>query len=173
MANMESDLRFRRAAAGDADVLQLLGERANARRLGTAIPDFPDPQAVEELRDRLARVGAVAVLAEDVEGPVASCFATPLVGPGGEPVDGGAHLSGVAVAPGRWGQGLGDAIVAFAEQVLYDEGFGFVQLHVLETNYRARTLYERRGWSLSREGDPHPEGSQAVYEKQLAQRPSR
>ena len=77
------------------------------------------------------------------------------------------------MAPGRWSQGLGDAIVAFAEQVLYDEGFGFVQFHVLETNYRARTLDERRGCSLSREGDLHPEGSKAVHEKLLAQRPIR
>jgi len=45
----------------------------------------------------------------------------------------------------------------------------FAQLHVLETNHRARSLYERLGWTLVRDGDPHPEGPQAVYEKSFAE----
>jgi ribosomal protein S18 acetylase RimI-like enzyme len=55
------------------------------------------------------------------------------------------------------------------EHELAGDSYRFAQLHVLETNHRARSLYERLGWTLVRDGDPHPEGPQAVYEKSFAE----
>ncbi len=94
-------------------------------------------------------------------------FATRLVLADGSESTAGADISGFAVAPEHWGKGFGYATLAFFEHLLATVGYEFAQLHVLETNERARRLYERRAWRFVSGGHPHSDGDQAIYEKRL------
>jgi ribosomal protein S18 acetylase RimI-like enzyme len=99
---------------------------------------------------------------------VAGCFFEPLTEPDGATVvPQAAHVSGVAVEPSRWGQGLATGLLAFTQAELRRRGFKTCRLHVLEENERARALYERHGWTLVATGHSHPAGPQAVYDKVL------
>lgn len=120
---------------------------------------------VEALVERLSVPGAFAIIAEMEFIPVACGFATPLTDADGRIIAGFAHVSGIAVDPDLWGRGLATAVLAHCENTALTT----LQLHVLESNTRARRLYERLGWRLLRTGDPHPDGPQAVYEKCLKQ----
>lgn len=59
----------------------------------------------------------------------------------------GAHLEVLVVAAGAEGQGLGAALLAAAEQLARDEGARSVTLNVFAANTRARSVYERCGYS--------------------------
>ncbi len=166
---METSLRFRRVGAEEADVLSLLWSQANARWCSAPAPSAADPERVAKLRERLQRPGSIAIVGEHGRVPVACCFATRLVLADGSESTKGAHISGFAVAPEHWGKGYGETTLAFFERLLATVGYEFAQLHVLETNSRARRLYERRDWRFVSAGHPHADGDQAVYEKQLQQ----
>ncbi len=158
------------AGSEAAEDLARLWVRASARRLRQPIPEAPETEEVTSLAHRVARPGAAAVVAEDDGVAVGCCFFEPLTEPDGETIiEGGAHLSGVAVEPSRWGEGLAAAVLVFAEEEVRRRGFRHFRLHVLEENERARALYERLGWSLVATGYAHPAGPQAVYDKSLAQ----
>jgi ribosomal protein S18 acetylase RimI-like enzyme len=151
-----------------AEDLARLWVRASAHRLGQPLPEVPEPERVAALAQRVGRPGSAAVVARDDDLAVGCCFFEPLTEPDGETaVDGGAHLSGVAVEPDRWGEGLATALVDFAEAEVRRRGFREFRLHVLEENERARALYERLGWRLVATGHVHPAGPQAVYDKSL------
>ena len=62
----------------------------------------------------------------------------------GEP---SAHLEALAVADGAEGKGVGSALIERGEQIAIKEGANTMTLHVFQTNRRAITLYERRGYS--------------------------
>ncbi len=100
---------------------------------------------------------------------MAGCFATQAL-LDGEPVAGRAHVSGIAVAPDRWGEGLAHAVLQRLNDLLLEHGYDTAQLYVLETNFRARAVYEHIGWRLIRTGELHPEGPHAVYETSLGER---
>lgn len=57
------------------------------------------------------------------------------------------HVSDLAIAPGRDGQGLGRALLDFAETWARKQGCAWLSLAVFPGNARARALYERRGFS--------------------------
>lgn len=130
------------------------------------MPATVDESAVDALRARLAEEGATAVLGVDGDEPVAGCFATQSC-LNDTPVTGRAHVSGISVEPQRWGQGLARGALQHLEEALVTAGYDTVQLHALETNARARSLYEHLGWRLVRVGEPNPAGPHAVYEKRL------
>jgi len=73
----------------------------------------------------------------------------------------------VAVLPAHWGRHFGQQTLRFLEIRLRAGGYRRAELHVLETNDRARRLYALCGWRLLRLGDEHPDGAQAVYAKAL------
>ncbi|MDP8962293.1 MAG: GNAT family N-acetyltransferase [Actinomycetota bacterium] len=165
-AFMDDGPVIRVAGREAAPALALLWVRAEARRKGETIPSDVDASAVDALRSRLDSYGAVAVVAVEAGEPVAGCFATQAL-EHDEPVHGRAHVSGISVMPERWGEGLGRHVLARLEGVLLDRGYDAAQLIVLETNDRARRLYELAGWRLVSTGEPHPAGPHAVYEKTL------
>lgn len=134
--------------------------------MGQPIPTQVDDGAVDALRARLDAEGATAVLALDGDDPVAGCFATAAV-IGGKPVRNRAHISGMSVDPRRWGRGLATLAMEHLEAALFRRGYDTAQLAVLETNNRARSLYEHLGWRLVRVGERHPAGPHALYEKSL------
>lgn len=158
---------YSEVGAAAAGALARLWARAEARRRGEPMPATVDESAVDAVRARLAEEGATAVLGVDGNEPVVGCFATQ-ARVDDRPVTGRAHVSGISVDPQRWGQGLASGALLYLEEVLIAAGYDTVQLYVLETNARARSLYEHLGWRLVRVGEPHPAGPHAVYEKRLA-----
>lgn len=94
-----------------------------------------------------------AVMGEDEGKPVAVAFVAPArteddVTP--EPIPGLAHVSMLAVSPQRWGQGLGSTILKAVHTLAGERGFSRAQLWTHAANWRARRLYERLGWRVSR-----------------------
>lgn len=61
---------------------------------------------------------------------------TPLVG----------QIHALNLRPAAWGRGLGDQLLAAAEERLRQRGSRRAFLWVIADNPRARRLYERRGW---------------------------
>jgi ribosomal protein S18 acetylase RimI-like enzyme len=57
------------------------------------------------------------------------------------------YLDGIVVDPSLRGQGIGSALVAAFEHLARENGFTTVSLEVIDTNPRARNLYERLGYS--------------------------
>lgn len=58
-----------------------------------------------------------------------------------------AHVSDVVVAASAEGRGIGKALMNVAEDWARGRGYAMVQLHVLVDNARARSMYERLGYS--------------------------
>jgi ribosomal protein S18 acetylase RimI-like enzyme len=55
-------------------------------------------------------------------------------------------LDGICVAPAARGLGVGSALMAAIEDEARARGYGYVRLDVINTNWRARALYERLGY---------------------------
>jgi ribosomal protein S18 acetylase RimI-like enzyme len=56
------------------------------------------------------------------------------------------YLDGIVVEPSVRGQGIGRALMAAFENLARDNGFSTVSLEVIDTNPRARRLYEHLGY---------------------------
>jgi GNAT superfamily N-acetyltransferase len=56
------------------------------------------------------------------------------------------HVADLVVAEAAGGQGVGSALVAFAEQWARERGFAMLTLSVFTANHRARRLYRRLGF---------------------------
>ena len=59
----------------------------------------------------------------------------------------GAELRAIYVDPTYWGTGVATA--------LHRRAAACTQLDVIAANARARRFYEREGWTLAGEGEPH------------------
>jgi ribosomal protein S18 acetylase RimI-like enzyme len=57
-----------------------------------------------------------------------------------------AHLEAIAVSAAAEGQGVGSALLVAAEENCSKRGAQSITLHVISTNTRARTIYERSGY---------------------------
>ncbi len=55
-------------------------------------------------------------------------------------------LDGICVASAARNQGLGAALMAAIEDEARQRGYGYVRLDVIDSNWRARALYERLGF---------------------------
>ncbi len=81
-----------------------------------------------------------------VDGAVVVGFVT--LGPSRDAdLNGLGEVFSLHVDPDRWRLGAGSTLLAHAEAILRDAGFGEVHLWVLEGNARARRFYERAGWT--------------------------
>ena len=67
----------------------------------------------------------------------------------GPAIPGLAHLNTVAVAPGRWGEGIARALLDLIVDAAHEHGYARIQLFTQDHNHRARDLYERNGWELT------------------------
>lgn len=166
MAAVSNKVVYRNVDKADARALALVYAKAEAHRTGRPIPAEVDEPAIDGVRARLADPAARAVLGFDGNQPVVGCFATQAV-VDGKPIRRRAHVSGLSVDPGRWGQGLATEALQRLEEILVSAGYDTAQLQVLETNARARSLYEYLGWRLVRLGEPHPAGPHAIYDRRL------
>jgi ribosomal protein S18 acetylase RimI-like enzyme len=142
------------AGVADVEAMADLWVAANhARRAETGLPLGPvaGGDAAAEVRKRLVDP-AFAVLAGQGGDLLAMAIfvqARAQDGKSPEPVPGLAHVSMVAVRPGRWGQRLGEQVLVAAQREAPHRGFPRAQLWTHETNRRAQRLYERLGWVAS------------------------
>lgn len=124
-----------------------LWQEALLARAGIALPDgqrervlawADDPDAfLIVVSDADAMIGmavGLQALADDGVGP---------------PVQGLCHLTTIAVAPGRWGEGIGRLVVHGAIDEARRRGYRRAQLWTYATNARAIALYEGEGFTRS------------------------
>jgi ribosomal protein S18 acetylase RimI-like enzyme len=56
-------------------------------------------------------------------------------------------LDGICVAPAARGLGVGSALMAAIENEARERGYAYVRLDVIDSNWRARALYQRLGYA--------------------------
>jgi len=104
-----------------------------------------DRRALAAWFDNPAQPGEAMLIAEHDGRPAGVAFLVTLVDYFNERPH--AHLSVLAVAKDAEGHGIGSALLAAAEEWARDRGSDRLTLSALVTNARARSLYERRGFS--------------------------
>lgn len=82
-----------------------------------------------------------------VYGPLGLAWRAPLLALLSREVDNDRFLlDGLCVAPAARSLGVGSALLAAIEDEARSRGYGHVRLDVINTNWRARALYERLGY---------------------------
>jgi GNAT superfamily N-acetyltransferase len=135
--------------AGRAEAVWLAANQARLEALG--IPPGPVAEADDLIAQRLAG-GAFGVVATDNDDVVAVALAMDAIeddGKGTQPVPGLMHVSTIAVVPERWGQRLGQLVLANVLDGGRRRGYRRAQLWTHESNLGAQRLYERTGWTAS------------------------
>lgn len=94
--------------------------------------------------ERFITNGTTVHVAESDQNVVGFCS----VGASGD--RGWGEVFAIYVHPSRWDEGHGRRLIEAGEDALREEGFARALLWVLEGNHRARSFYERQGWSLGR-----------------------
>ncbi len=165
---MTQPIVYKRAGADEAAAIGLLWAMAEARRTGEAIPREVEDSAVAALRERLADAAARAVLGwmETSQWLRVSGHRRSATAGSGRKSTRQRRLG----PSGPMGEGLATAALRHLDEVLASAGYVKAQLHVLETNARARRLCEHLGWKLVRLGEAHVLGPHAVFEKDLRRR---
>jgi ribosomal protein S18 acetylase RimI-like enzyme len=114
---------------------------------------LPDPaQMALDWRRRLSgafapnQVGYVAELSGQLAGVV--------IASGDPEMPTFGHITRLYVEPGVWGRGVGRCLYDCAVAHLQEVGYEQASLWVLENNERARSWYERLGWSCTGERKP-------------------
>jgi uncharacterized protein (DUF952 family)/GNAT superfamily N-acetyltransferase len=135
--------------AARAEAVWLSANQARLRALG--MPPGPVAEQHDLIGLRLA-AGAFGVVATDNDEVVAVALAMDAIeddGSGNLPVPGLMHVSTIAVVPERWGQRLGQLVLADVLDEGRRRGYERAQLWTHETNLGAQRLYERIGWIAS------------------------
>jgi GNAT superfamily N-acetyltransferase len=141
-------IRFGNAAdAADVDAAVSIYERsALARRQGV----WPNRVArVEEVRARLQDPASWFLLASDGPAFVGMASAGDLWGEDGPGTvtPGGLFLGSLFVAPERWGEGIGGAILDAVLTEVKRRHYSRIHLWTHEDNERSQRLYRSRGFS--------------------------
>lgn len=144
----EQALEVRLGRPADLPGVALLWARAQAARLGRPLPEHPGERELGLLASRLSPPGSwllVAVQGSRVVGMAVGLLGRDRFGKG-PVIPGLLHLSSVAVDPELWGQGIGGALLDMALDQARRRGHSRVQLWTQADNWRARRLYESRGF---------------------------
>ncbi|HET6631170.1 MAG TPA: N-acetyltransferase [Rhodanobacteraceae bacterium] len=157
----DDTLQFRCGAAGDVPAIVALVQsayRGDASRVGwTTEADLLDGQRIDE----------AGVLA-DIERAHSQVLLAEAGGTDGEPLLACAHLEKqgtdayfgmFAVRPGLQGRGLGNALLAKAEQLARDQwGCRRMRMTVIDVREELIAWYQRRGYRRTGEHRPFPYG---------------
>jgi GNAT superfamily N-acetyltransferase len=155
IANVDRGALHLRAAttADAAAVAQLTHHCFGTYR--TFAPAGWEPRSVEWFTDgflvQLRGVGVrtrVAFAPREAGDAVAVCGWTPAKDrrEPRTPIPGLAHLWMLFVHPGRWGTGLSDDLIRWAQAGMVDAGYDAARLWTPAGQRRARAFYERHGW---------------------------
>jgi ribosomal protein S18 acetylase RimI-like enzyme len=157
---MSPSLSFRRATAADVERLRAHVQGAYRGESGlrgwTTESHLLDGQRtdVRELSALVAATDAQLWLVERESELLASMLLKR------EPA-GVVHLGMIAVRPDVQAQGVGRALLAKAEQVVLEEGWGTrIEMTVIGQREELIAWYERRGYKLTDERRPFPYGDQ-------------
>ena len=120
-------VRVRIAAPRDAQALAALHARA-----------FDHPWLVTAMADLLGGEGVIALMAEDVSGPLGFVMARVVAGE--------AEILTIAVDPSHRRSGLGQALLAGASDLATEQGGEALFLEVSVDNGAALALYDRAGF---------------------------
>lgn len=161
------DLLMRLAGPSSVDDLAKLWVDAESSRRASESPSSNPDRApdLRLIRSRLTALightGTIPLIARLGDEPAAM---TVVVqgraddGASDEPEPGLAHVTMVAVRPDLWGRRYGESILGHAVERSARQGYRRAQLWTPASNRRARSLYERLGWTLSgrqRETEDH------------------
>jgi len=159
---------LRDGTPADVEAAVALWLASSAARRG-ARPPLP-PAAEASVRASLAAPDAFLVIAEDAGTMTGMALGVQgLADDGaGPPISGLCHVRMVFVAPARWGQGIGGALVDRLIAEARARGYIRAQLWTHADNVRAERLYERRAFRRSgREKADDLDGTIVHYERAL------
>lgn len=145
-----SDPRRRKAVAADAHAI---GEITAAAYVagGHLTPQDPYFQTLVNVAPRLERTWVMVDVASEILAAIAILPDGDPLGEAAEP--GEWEFRFLAVRADQWGRGLGRELVAFAEDQARAGGARGMALRVINTNPRARELYEHLGYQHAPERD--------------------
>lgn len=134
----------RRGEPADLDPAFGVWRAAEETRRGGPAP----PEHGGRVRGHIENPTAFLFVAEGAEGVVGIAVGMQgLAEDGaGPPIRDLCHVGAVFVAPGRWGEGLGRALVDAVLSEARSRGYGRAQLWTHAGNRRAHRLYENRGF---------------------------
>ena len=78
-----------------------------------------------------------------------------------------AEIANLAVAPAWQGQGIGTALITALTQIARHTRHSFLEIGVHESNQRALALYQRLGFTISREIKLPPKGEKGIILEKL------
>jgi ribosomal protein S18 acetylase RimI-like enzyme len=137
---------IRLATEDDAEAIGELWVESAREAFTPLLPDghrLPDPQP-QRMRDRIAG-GEVSVLVAEPEGELAGFVACgPSRDP--EPEPGVGEVQSFFVGAGRWGRGIGRALMAAALEDLRRRGYAAATVWSFDSNERANAFYESHGF---------------------------
>lgn len=141
----ERMLVVRSGTASDFESAADLWHDAVVARAGT--DPIPDGQR-ERVRAWANDPAAFLVVVCDVDATVGMTVGLQAIDvESGATIDGLCHLTTVAVAPDRWGEGIGHLVIEAALDEARARGYARAQLWTYATNARAIALYEREGFT--------------------------
>ena len=140
--------KVRRAVAEDASRLAeghiLSWQHAYRGHFPDGFLDGLDLEARRRFFDRVISEGAVILVSETGEDLAGFCFV------GAADAEEWGEIYAIYVHPDRWGEGHGQRLIVAAEDELRALGHDKALLWVLESNDRARSFYQRQGWTLGK-----------------------
>ena len=112
------------------------GEILAAETISTALDEWYDGSDTREAIDR----EDVGYFVAERDGPVVGYLS------GGVRDDSIGHLGAIYVAPDKWGEGIGTALLQRFEQWCADRDCSEIRLHVLSENAIAQSFYRSHGY---------------------------
>jgi ribosomal protein S18 acetylase RimI-like enzyme len=152
------DLLMRLAGPSSVEDLAKLWVDAESSRRASESPSSTPAHALDlrvisrRLTALIGHTGTIPLIARLGDQPAAM---TVVVqgraddGASDDPEPGLAHVTMVAVRPDLWGHRYGEGVLRHAVERAARQGYRRAQLWTPASNRRARSLYERIGWTLS------------------------
>jgi GNAT superfamily N-acetyltransferase len=174
LAQMLDGLRYRTATPSDATTVAELVAAGFATYRDFAPPDWRPRSAAQDegtIHERLSRGDTHARLALDGSMLAGLTGWMPALTrrPERRRIPERAHLWLLFVAQPYWGSGLARALLAWSTTTMRDTGHTSAQLWTPRDSCRARTFYEREGWTTSGAAvfNPDLELDVVLYERGL------
>jgi ribosomal protein S18 acetylase RimI-like enzyme len=163
------DIRLRIGTEADIETaIEIYVEASLARA-----PEVPRPAAwLEHARQNMRHPEALLLVADD-DGVVAGIgLGEPYKDEAGEPMPGNWYVAMIFIRPAYWGAGLGGRLTTALIDAGAERGYETIRLWTQQTNSRARSLYERLGFTLNGREHPTEIGEQMIEYQRPATLPN-
>jgi GNAT superfamily N-acetyltransferase len=162
-------VEFRDAIPQEIGAMALVIARANAQRDGEPIPTGVDDAQILDLQERMSRPNAWTYVAVNEGGLVGVALGYPRANEGApsRTVD-TEYLSLLMVEPDSWGKGIASRLLDLVAERARLAGRSYLTLRTRdESNGRARSVYEHKGFSLTGVTKDSQYGRQVEYQLDL------